>query len=771
MRIIRGGLFAIAISLPALSAFAAPSTAAASQERVYFVGHRVSVEGYGGTTLRSFIGLTLDRHRDGSQALLTRVLWGGQSGSGRSVGLLQLDPEDPQLSDYLDVMRSGFRIDIDAKGAISGMAAADQGAWEAVIKDEPRMAKMLMPQDQLLGMRPMALPACLQVGQTIVTSDDSPQFGPVARHAQVRQLDDTHALLDLELKGERISGYGRQVVSRADGMPLEAWLHLEMPEHDDGTPATHTLIYLVDIAVARDPVAMLEDDGLFSREDHVAGLLAEAPFSVPSDDPAMFALEAVADGQLQAWMPDPALLERFDRSAGFVAEQEGDAYRPLLHLGGQLAPKRRYAPESDARPAWQIVRLRGVELLDADGRPIPGLDALPTVRDWTLVDTFGVQEPEAGFPFRLPIGATVAQVEAVERIVLDAQVETYRWDGVEQVDAGAQPKHTDVLLEWGAPHRVTVVIADDADGQAGTWAGVVPYDAAGRQIASTQVDHRPPQVGAGADGTPPVLDWQRRRAPMRLELAAAAPIASVRLQRYRWEWQDRALVFRNAGGVAQGGPLVGSMQIDEPDPRDLPPSPLRGEALLDGLRADGSGYPYWSLRLHAPSELVVWASRLCRVESAAGGRLQGRASIEMRAPGLGYGGAWALEPGAAANERGTWHLLPDDALLADDALPARWPVRAECPASVERVREPVAGSACFAAEGDGWLRLQAACRTRVLQHDDLLIGRDADGVRLASIPADAREDRVRFWGEVAEIDYMLTGERQVQRTIELPQAE
>ncbi|GEM_PF-470552 len=765
MRIIHGGLLAIALSAPALPACAGDHAAASPGERVYFLGHATSIDGYGSVTMRSFAGLALDRQPDGGHALRTRLLWGAQSGGGQSGNLLQLDPEDPQVRAYLDVLRSGFRIDIDARGVVRGMSAVDQQAWNAVVEDDPRLARMAMPQEQILGMVPRALPDRLQVGQRIVTRDERSQFGRIEWHAEVRQLDDAHVLLDLELKGEQIAGRGRQVVARTSGMPLEAWLELDSAERDD-MQAMHQVVYMVDIAIARDPLAMLDDGAWSSTDDYVAGLLAAPPFSAPSDDPAMFALDETAEGALAPWMASPALLEQLDRSAGFVAEREGDAHRPQLRLGGQLAPRRRFDPDTESMPAWQMLRLRGVELLDADGHPIPGLHAIPTVRDWALVDTFGVEESEAGFPFRLPLDATAAQLGALERIVLDAQVETYRWDGVEQVDAGAQPRDTDVRLEWGAPHRMTVLIADDADADEGVWASAVPYDAAGRQIPSTQVQRRLPQVAAGHEGIP-VLEWQRRNAPMRLELAAAAPIASVRLQRYRWQWQDHALAFANATRMGEGGPLVGSLQIDEPDPRDLPPASMAGSAILALIRPDGRGDPYRSLRLDAPSDLVGWVVQLCRAESAARGRLQGQARIVERERGPGPGGSWGLGSGAA--ERGTWNLELDEALLLADDLPATWPVTVACPHSVQRVREPVASSACFSAQGDGWLRIQPACRGRVLTENDLVIGRDADGRRLASVPADSRDHHMRFWGEVAEVEYVLGSEEQVRRLIVLPQ--
>lgn len=767
MRIIRGGLFAIALSLPALSACAAAPAAGTPAERVYFIGQTASVDGYGTTTTRSFVGLSLDQHPDGGRSLRTRVLWGGQSGGGSTGNLLQLDPEDPEVSDYLDVLKSGFRLDLDAKGVVRGVAAVDQRAWKAVVADEPRLAQMAMPQEQILGMRPMVLPDRLRVGQVIVTRDDRSQFGPIEWRAEVLQLDDAHVLLDLVLTGEQIEGRARQLVARADGMPREAWLELDTDEREDGTPAVHQLLYMVDIALARDPLAMLEGDAHPSVDDYSADLLAAPPFSAPSGDAALFALEDAREGELEAWMPRGSLLEQLDRSAAFVAERESDAHRAQLRLGGQLAPRRRYDPERDAMPAWQMVRLRGVRLLDADGRPIPGLDAVPTVRDWTLVDTFGVEEAEAGFPFRLPLDATAAQLDALDRIAFDAQVEAYRWDGVEQVTAGAQPRDTDVQLDWGAPHRVTVVIADPADASAGLWASAVPYDAAGRQIPSTQMQHRRPQVAARDDGVP-VLAWQRRSAPVRLELAAAAPIASVRLRRYRWEWQDRPLVFVNASGVGQGGPLVGSLRVEEPDTGAWPDT-LQGEALLALIRPDGRGDRYRSLRLDAPSGVVGWATALCQVESAATGALKPQARIAVRERGPGYGGSWSLGDGPA--ERGSWSLELDEALLLADDLPATWPVLARCPASVQRIREPVAGSACFSAQGDGWLRIAPACRGRVLVGDEQVIGRDADGAALARLPADSRDHHVRFWGEVAQVEYVLGSEEQVRRLIALPQAD
>ncbi|ASR42776.1 hypothetical protein BEN78_04630 [Xanthomonas citri pv. mangiferaeindicae] len=524
--------------------------AAPVDPQVVFVAHDVTPDGVRARAqpFRAYVDVSMQSAPDNASQLRIRPLWvQGRGSSAR--GSLALDHRDEGDRAAIDILERGFTLTLPRNDGGTVLQPADLAGWER--RSGPSDARFLaLLRVQALGLRPVALPATPQLGQRLTHRARGGDFASLDTHMRVRALTPEIVLLDVEFEGDGLSGHGRQAVRRQDGRPLETRLYLTSSD-GQGTPETHRL-YLVDMAT--EPVLDLEHaisqpQGVFNV---TAERLAAPPFSARSDDPALFATDPIEAGTLAAWMqPDDG--SDLDMALAFDVLAHSDGGRPhiALHADGRPAA---------STPRVGFLHVRDVQLLDAQGQPLPGANPTVTQPNFPVFNGMRLEETRVSFPFRLPLTVSTSTLQPLSRIRLTADIRVYRWDRAEPVPYRSQSTHTaDTLIEWTSPYRATLRQTAPAAGRTqGTWTTVVPIDAAGREIASSQLF-----VGRASDAASdwrtldamPLLQLDPERAVDRTEIATYAPMAGLRLLHYRWRAERRALTIDDI-----------SMQPSENDP-------------------------------------------------------------------------------------------------------------------------------------------------------------------------------------------------------------
>ncbi|QDH69215.1 hypothetical protein [Marilutibacter alkalisoli] len=738
----------------------------AGDEDVYLVDLQLQVSNHGSSaSLRQKTLNAVSQRTDGAGRITQRVrlLWMKMLGGGYSKSTLELDMDDPDDAEMARVLGAGFELSLDAKGRVLDLSAVDKVAWERITTRNPRMAQQFDLQ-QATGMRPFVLPKRLRRGQRLRFVDNLSGADPMRWELQVLQLSAGEAFLDVRGESGQLQVEGRQVVRRHDGLPLEAWLRLLVPSIDD-EPEVRTRLYMVNLRHLPGLGSWLEHPIELAHE-HERGyesLLAEPPFAGEPDEGEGYELDPQVEGRLLPWMLDGADLAGMQR--GLVMMLKPADYRhsrPTLALGAQLAPPQARTDAPAMRPLV-MGRLTGSELLDRSGQPLQGVESLPIAlgRSWLLNGGDEVDESAQKFPLRLPLDLKAEALQALDRVRLSLEVETYAWDGAETVAAGQQPRHGEAPRIVWAGRRLTLKQpppADDPD--SGFEFHAVPLDASGRQIPHARLfGARPDEETAPLLEDVPRLSWERRRFQWVVELAAAEPVAAVRLYRYRSTRVPQQWDFRNIDGMTEGGTLVGTRHAA--DPGILSDFDYVGQAALASFEVASIGYPYPPLQ--AKGTAAAQALRFCAVESV---EAHAGVGVEPVPPGQ----LWDEVLNSAG---GGWRLRFDEQWYedVDRDWPEQWPLNVQCPVQVQVLREDVADSRCFEAAGDGWLQVRQACRGRIDSEGGTLVARDADGLPLAPLPADAREHALRFWGEPVEVEYTLRDSRVLRRQVRLPRSE
>ena len=544
-----------------LGALASAGTALASDTSgIYFVRNVITTERVpGALTQTAFNRVTRTRHRDGSTTMNMRALWSSENGFGQSGGTLALDPDDTQEGNLLALMAGGFDMRVERDGTVRDVRAVDQKAVAEIVAKMPEAERMLAMKDADFGMRPFPLPTRLQIGQQLVRRERSTQHGEVTTRMRVRALTDDVALMDVELEGEGITGTGRHALLRSDGTPIELRAQLRWGHTEDGTEMTHD-IRLFRLSDEPDLDMTLDDDAHRDYLASVATMLTSPPFSAVAQaagglQPEAHQFHPLKHGELERWMLPESAIAAVEDSLLFGVTREGSAARPIITLGGQVGDVRPEDAPDHWMPQMMMARLESVALLDAAGRPLPGLEATPVLPRLLLYDRYRVRETSRDFPFRLPLQTRGSQLEALESIRFEVGVETYAWEGVEAVHRGAQStRNPDVRVVWSSPSRVTVEQRRGRpDDREGLWTVAVPLDADGTEMpaASLNVSHAPVDAGVeakeGSAGLP--LDWEHRQAGLRQEIATPQPIAALELRHYRYAMVPRTWTFRNARSV------------------------------------------------------------------------------------------------------------------------------------------------------------------------------------------------------------------------------
>ena len=542
----------------ALLCCAAPLLAA---EHVYYVGLDIRLAGQDRGTFRqrSLSSLASDTAADGSTRLRTRILWSEQQAPGDRQTVLDLDPEVGDERAMLALLDGGFELTVAADGTSTGMRAVDQEAWRDTVTLQPQAARLINAEQQLGGLQPLALPAQLDIGQRITRRAQTRDFGELTSQMQVQSLTPAEVVVSVELAGTGVQGHGRQVLQRADGMPIEARMHLTLAPRDD-LPATEQQMYLARMDL--DPLQRLETESIVETYPAMIQAHLDAPpfsaLSSNADDYPPAPPEERVPGLL-----DMAALKQTEASLMFAVNRDYRDGRPLIRIAGRVGTGAS-TRDDPAAPAIAAATPRAVHFFDAKGKRLSNLTAQPVLDPWVLVGDFHADEKDIAFPFRLPLNTRGSQVDAIRRIRLDVDVDTYLGTEVETLAPGTPSRRNpNAQVQWTSPTRVTVEQPLPwREGNGGYWTTAVPLDAQGREMPAAMVDVQGALALADAHPGDPAqspLHWERMRQPHRLEIATAAPIAALRLRHQRWQRQPRQWTFRYLApddadaGKAEGG--------------------------------------------------------------------------------------------------------------------------------------------------------------------------------------------------------------------------
>lgn len=544
-----------AMGLVWLAGCSAPVGASAPPQEIYLVRQSLTVDGLQVMPERSsFSAVTVTPGADGSQTVRQRTLWFGPAGAGSGSGSLALSPDDPQEQQVLAVIGSGFEMTVDAQGVARGVRAVDAPAFAALQARHPELADGMAPREQVAGLRPLRLPEGLAVGQEIVREEPSAQWGTLTSRLRVRALTDDVAVMDVGLEGMGVRGQGRQAVRRRDGMPVELRLELQT-EARGGRPAATLRLNVTHLGDGPDLTQTSDADTYRQIRDDTLQALANPPFSAPSDDPGAYRPVRDKEGELADWMLPASALDKLEEQLLFAARPNANGHRPWLAIGGQFGVPPPGTTDDGVMPPMVVAHLRSVALLDAQGAALPGVAPVLTLRKLVAADRYRVNENEVMFPFRLPLQATAAQLRPLDAVRMAVDVEVYEWAEAERVAAGAQSqRNPDARIVWTAPQRLSIDQArPPATVREGLWTLAVPLDAQGREVpsASMLAPRYIDDPGARDPQAPLPLAREVGAMPLRIDIAAAQPIAAVQLRHYRWKQVPRTWTFQNARTLAR----------------------------------------------------------------------------------------------------------------------------------------------------------------------------------------------------------------------------
>lgn len=539
---------ACALALSAAAAAAQPVPA----DAIYLVRQEMSMDGHPGRSTQTSLNAVAVNPSPKGSSVTTRLLWAKQNGMGQSSSSLELDPADPDQRLVLSLLKPGFVMQLAQDGSVKDLRAKDEKAWQAVVQRQPRLGEMLAPtRQQAQGLRPLAVPAQLKVGQQLLQRETQPGHGQVSTRHTVQQITDEVVLLDTQLQGERLRGSGRQAVRRSDGMPIE----LDATFHHDADPAAGTpaltrrlvLLHITDEV----PLDLALDDDI--RQGHLHSLrdiLAAPPYAGLTEDRQHFHLQTDREGELAPWMLSAETLSEFEKTLLFGVVDDAGSARPYIAMGGQVGPDAPPAPDGLWSPQVLNGVVKAVSLEDAAGKAITTLPAQVVVPRLTAYERWRSNETAANFPFRIPLDANREQLDTIERIAVQADVEVYHWAGTEVLARDTQSQqNTSLRVEWTSPQRLTVLVPRPADGERqGLWSVAIPLDANGQPLAAASLSYGRQLQAPGLADTDALspLEWEHREAGWRQELATLQPIAAVKLLHYGWELQPRQWTFRNA---------------------------------------------------------------------------------------------------------------------------------------------------------------------------------------------------------------------------------
>ena len=514
---------------------------------VYLVRHTVSSGAIESAPV-SLIGYTRAvlrgaRHDAGQLQLVP--LWAElRDGEGSTRYLLDLDPGSADDAATLGVLAEGFTATITPDGAPAALRAVNQTAWRALEKRDASAARQLLVLHHAPGLRPVALPASVAVGDHVAGWQRIEPFGSIGTTLQVLQVTPSAVLMDLLVEDDQATGEGRLVVQRSDGMPIELRMEVRL-KAERGMPAAVHAVHLADMR--HDPMLGMADD-LANRSAYVEQIeqrLGRPPFSRPTQEPSAYTHRPAEAGALEPYMVAAGALPALEPFMGalWVPAQSGPGQ--WLALGARAVPALDLPATPMAHETVLMSRLHRVEVLDAQGLPVRGLEPRTVTPTLYFAGRYSVMQNEPGFPFHLPLGAPRELLERIRAVRMTVDAEVYAFDSTETLTPGTRStRNPEATLQWPAAYRATLLQGRQSwREKTGLYSVVVALDAEGNLLPSEQLIVAPLAAAHPARLAELPLAWENSLIPIRTEIATPRPIAEVQVRHYRWQSVPKRWTF------------------------------------------------------------------------------------------------------------------------------------------------------------------------------------------------------------------------------------
>jgi hypothetical protein len=512
---------------------------------VYYVRHAISsgLDAGDEVSQSGYYRATLQSSPRGAPQVLLAPLWTQRvDAAGTSHYLLDLEPgKDDRL---LDVLQDGFVAQVTQEGESGPLRPVDQKAWSALAKKAPAEAEMLLAGYQAPGLRPVVLPRTVAVGDSINSWQRIEPYASFKAKLRVLEVTPTAVLMDMTMAAAGVQGDGRLVVQRADGMPIE----LRMEVSHAATRTAPASLHRVHLADTRHDLMLHMAEDLQSYVGYVEQInhqLQHPPFSNPSPDASAYTQQSAALGELEQYMVGAGALPALEPYMGSLWIPAEDGSGRWLAIGARAAAAVRPGARRVQHEPVLMSRLHGVELLDARGAPIAGLEAQTVTRTLFFPEKYSAAQNELNFPFHLPLGAPRALLGQIEAVRMSVDAEVYAFETSETLAAGEHSTlNPDATVLWPAAHRVTLVQGRQTwKEKTGLYSVVVPLDEDGNEMPSEQLIVAPLKPAQPTRLAEVPLAWENSKIPIRTEIATGRPIARLQVRHYRWSSVPRTWIF------------------------------------------------------------------------------------------------------------------------------------------------------------------------------------------------------------------------------------
>lgn len=529
----------VVVALLAIAGGGSASETAHDQPSVYYVRHDI-LRGDAGDDEALRVGyyraVLQPAANGGTQVRLAPLSAQTLDGAGEATYLLDLDPEDADDRARLDVLASGFVVEMTGRGEPEPLRAADPGAWSTFAEKSPVAAEMLRLGYQAPGLRPMQLPASVATGDRMIRWQRIEPFGRIKTDLQIIDVTPDAVLMQMVLAAPGAEGEGRVVVRRSNGMPIELRMEVRVAAAKD-QPATRHRVHLADMDA--DPMMYMADEleSYVSYVEQINQQLGQPPFSAPSPSPSAYSRRLAAPGELESFMVGADALAGTAPITGAFWNPSANGNSRWLAIGARVLGSVR-PPDGAGQPEPMLMaRLQRVELLDADGVPIPGLQTQQVKRVLYLTEKYSVAQNELEFPFHVSLGTRRELLGRIEAVRMSVDAEVYAFESTETLKLG-EPSRLNPAITLQMPSATRVTVLHDRQSwkmQTGLYSVVVPLDAQGNVLPAEELTVASLKAAAPTRLADLPLAWENGRMPMRTEIATPRPIARLQVRHYRWK--------------------------------------------------------------------------------------------------------------------------------------------------------------------------------------------------------------------------------------------